>query len=344
MKNEKILVLYDKDEEYARLMCEYLMGCRNLPWKITACTAEPDLMNICGRVSPAVLVTTDSCYSAVVERMGAEKLVILSDGSGKRNPTDISRDVCTEHSMAVIEKYQPADETLRAILEIYAGDLAGDEDLSLIPSGERTRVIGVFSPIRRCYQTTFSVLMGRLLGPKGKVLYLSFEFCEGCDELIPPEGAGNLSDLMYFIKSPPGVFSLRFRSMVRKLGDLDYIPGAVSGTELQEIPEEEWKTFIKRICAVEDYSYVILDLSESIRGIFGILRMCDRVYTLTRNDRVAVRKLESYENILAMYEYSDVMEKSIRCSPPSVNRVPPFSGDIPGGELIDYIREQIGGI
>ena len=95
MKNEKILVLYDKDEEYARLMCEYLMGCRNLPWKITACTAEPDLMNICGRVSPAVLVTTDSCYSAVVERMEAEKLVILSDGSGKRNPTDISRDMCT---------------------------------------------------------------------------------------------------------------------------------------------------------------------------------------------------------------------------------------------------------
>ncbi|MBP1586234.1 MAG: hypothetical protein ILP17_11140 [Lachnospiraceae bacterium] len=342
MKNEKILILYDKDEEYAHLMCEYLMGCRNLPWKVTACTTEADLKMICDRVSPEVLVTTDSCYSGIVERMGAGKLVILNDSVRGRSAANVFRDELPGHGRVVIEKYQPAEETLRAILEIYAGDLTDDEELPLIPSAERARIIGVFSPIRRCYQTTFSILMGRLLRSKGKVLYLSFEFCEGCEELVPPDGAGNLSDLMYFIKSQPSVFSVRFRSMVRKLGELDYIPGAVSGTELQEIPEEEWRTFLKRICAIEDYSYVILDLSESIRGIFGILRMCDRVYTLTRNDRVAKRKLESYENILAMYEYSDVMEKSIRCSPPSVNRVPPFSGELQGGELIEYIRDQIG--
>ncbi len=335
MKEEKILVLYDKDEEYARLMCEYLLGCRNLPWKITACTSEADLKKICVNRTPSLLVTTNSCYTRTLEDMGVGKLVILSDGSGTRVVRDTEK-------IPVIEKYRPADETLRAILEIYAGEITDEESVSLIPSAERARLIGVFSPIRRCYQTTFSVLMGRLLRSRGKVLYLSFEFCEGCDELIPPDGSRNITDLMYFIKSPPSVFSIRFRSMVRSIGEIDYIPGAVSGTDLSEIPEEEWMTFLKRICAIEDYSYVILDLSESIRGIFGILRMCDRIYTLTRNDRVAKRKLDSYENVLAMYEYSDVREKSIRCSPPSVSRVPSFSGDLQGGELIEYIKDQIG--
>ena len=342
MKNEKILVLYDKDEEYARLMCEYLLGCRNLPWKITACTSEADLKKICINRTPSVLVTTDSCYSRSFEGMAAGKVVILSDGRGTGTLRDTEKRDFGELKMPVIEKYQPADETLRAILDIYAGELTDEESVSLTPSAERARLIGVFSPIRRCYQTTFSVLMGRLLRSRGKVLYLSFEFCEGCDELIPPEGARNLTDLMYFIKSPPSVFSIRFRSMVRSIGEIDYIPGAVSGTDLSEIPEEEWRTFLKRICAIEDYSYVILDLSESIRGIFGILRMCDRIYTLTRNDRVAKRKLESYENVLAMYEYSDVREKSIKCSPPSVSRVPSFSGDLQGGELMEYIQDQIG--
>ena len=173
------------------------------------------------------------------------------------------------------------------LCEAKKKDADEDSVVQIKPSEKRAKLIGVFSPVRRCYQTTFSVLMGRLLGDRGRVLYLSLEFCEGSEELIPPDKSGNLSDLMYFIKSPTSVFSVRFKSMVRTIAGLDYIPCAVPGTELTEIPEDEWKSFLMRICSVEGYDYVILDLSECIRGIFGILRMCDTVYTLTRNDRVA---------------------------------------------------------
>jgi hypothetical protein len=109
-----------------------------------------------------------------------------------------------------------------------------------------------------------------------------------------------------------------------------------------EIPEDEWKTFVFRICALEGYSYVILDLSENIHGIFGILRMSDRIYTLTRHDRVAKRKTQNYENILKIYKYEDILDKSIRCSPPSVNKVPSITGETYGGDFIDYIRDQLG--
>ena len=328
MKPDRILLLYDRDEEYARLMGEYLLGCKGLPWKIASCTSAADLIEIVNGRSPEVLVTSGASYDKCLEKLGAKHVVVLNDGTAG------------VHGAA--EKYGAAEDTLKIILDICADDEDIGDAAFLKPMKGRAKLIGVFSPVRRCYQTTFSVLMGRLLLDRGKVLYLSFEFCEGCDELIPPDGSRNITDLMYFIKSPPSVFSIRFRSMVRSIGEIDYIPGAVSGTDLSEIPEEEWRTFLKRICAIEDYSYVILDLSESIRGIFGILRMCDRIYTLTRNDRVAKRKLDSYENVLAMYEYSDVREKSIRCSPPSVSRVPSFSGDLQGGELIEYIKDQIG--
>lgn len=327
MKSENVLILYDKDEEYAQLMGEYLMGCKGLPWKIAVCTSEKDLPKICkGRVS--TLVVSSSVYNASIQGMGAGKIIVLDDGYG----------TCAEPA---IDKYMPAEETLRKILEIYMKD-ADEESVTMIrPSGEKAKLIGVFSPVRRCYQTTFSVLMGRLLEDRGKVLYLSFEFCEGCSDLIPMDRSGNLADLMYFIKSPPSVFSVRFRSMLRSIAGLDFIPCAVPGTDLTEIPEEEWKTFLMRICTLEGYSYVILDLSECIRGIFEILRMCDTVYTLTRSDRVAKMKIESYENILKMYDYTDVREKSIKCSIPSVNRVPSFAGEDLSGELVSYIRKQM---
>ena len=327
MKSERVLILYDEDEEYAELMGEYLLGCKGLPWKVAVCTSEADLMKICTGRNP-LLVTTGSTYRESLQTLGASKIIVLDDGTGpKIEPR--------------IEKYQPAEETLRKILETYMEDAGEDVVVQIDPSVEKAKLIGVFSPVRRCYQTTFSVLMGRLLVERGRVLYLSFEFCEGCEELIPPEKSGNLSDLMYFIKSPSSVFSIRFKSMVRTLAGLDYIPCSIPGTDLTEIPEEEWKSFLTRICALEGYSYVILDLSECIRGIFGILRMCDTVYTLTRNDRVAKTKIESYENILKMYDYTDVRDKSIKCSIPSVNRVPSFSGDDLSGELVDFIRKQM---
>ncbi len=327
MKSERVLVLFDEDEEYAQLMGEYLMGCKGLPWKIAVCTSEADIPSICSGRKP-VLVTSSSSYNERLRSIGAVKTIVLNDGYG----------ICVE---PYVEKYQPAEETLRRILEIYMKDADEDSVEKIRPSGEKAKLIGVFSPVRRCYQTTFSVLMGRLLEDRGRVLYLSFEFCEGSEELIPPDKTGNLSDLMYFIKSPPSVFSVRFRSMVRTIAGLDYIPCALPGTDLTEIPEDEWKSFITRICSLEGYSYVILDLSECIRGIFGILRMCDVVYTLTRNDRVARTKIESYESILKMYDYSDVKEKSIKCSIPSVNRVPSFAGEDLSGELITFIRKQM---
>ncbi len=328
MKPERILLLYDRDEEYAHLMGEYLLGCKGLPWKIAACTSAGDLLGIVNGRSPEVLVTSGACYDKCLEKIGAKHTVVLNDGtSGVHGNT---------------EKYQAAEDTLRVILDICADDDMVDPAF-MSPSKDRAKLIGVFSPVRRCYQTTFSVLMGRLLLDRGKVLYLSFEFCEGCEELIPPGECRGLSDLMYFIKSPVNVFLLRFKSMVRSIAGLDYIPCALSGTDISEIPETEWKLFLSRVCDYGEYAYVILDLSESIRGIFEVLRMCDRIYTLTRKDRVAKRKVESYENVLSMYNYEDIRQKSIKCDPPSVNRVPSFSGDM-NGEFVDFIVKQLGEI
>ena len=330
-KQEKVLVLYDPDEEYSALMCEYLLGCKGLPWKIVSCTDRKDLDVFCKGLMPDVILSAASMYDGSLDKLSKNKPIILDD----------TGDVTCSDAVA---KYQPAEDTLRGILRIYSGYMSAECMPELLPEGERSKLIGVFSPIRRCYQTTFSVFMGRLLLKKGKVLYLSFEFCEGCEELSSGGKDGTLSDLIYFIKSPGPVFSMRFRSMIKTIAGLDYIPCAVSGTDIADIPATEWKTFLERICVLENYSYVILDLSESVRGIFDVLRLCDCIFTITGNDLIAKRKIESYENVLTLYDYDDVRGKSIKCNVPYVKRVPPFDSELCGGELIDFISTQIGAI
>ena len=89
------------------------------------------------------------------------------------------------------------------------------------------------------------------------------------------------------------------------------------------------------------YEIVILDLSESMQGLFDLLRICDKVFTLTGEDRVAQGKLAEYEQILASYEYKDVLDKTHKCMVPKVRRVPEELEQYTRGELADYVRNMI---
>ena len=72
------------------------------------------------------------------------------------------------------------------------------------------------------------------------------------------------------------------RQVIQHKGGLDYIPPMRNGQNLLEIPPEEWRNLFQRIEELGKYEYVILDLSESIQGLFEVLQICTRVFTLTK--------------------------------------------------------------
>ena len=89
---------------------------------------------------------------------------------------------------------------------------------------------------------------------------------------------------------------------------------------------------------MEEYEYVILDLSESMQGLFDILRLCDRIYTLTREDRIARAKLLQYEQVLALHEYEDVMDKTRQLNLSHIRRLPEELELLTRGELADLVK------
>ena len=61
------------------------------------------------------------------------------------------------------------------------------------------------------------------------------------------------------------------------------------------VTKEEWIQLIREIEKGSDYEYLILDLSDAVQGLFDILRLCDVVYTLSRDDGFAMAKIKQYE-------------------------------------------------
>ncbi len=315
-----VLVLYDTEEEYVQRMGDYMRGRyfrehREIPWRLRVYTREEDLKKGETGTEITILVVAESAYSEGVMELQAQRKVLLSE-EGVLQPEGMER----------IGKYQAADQVLSEIMNIYA-EIGACE--GVLPEGPRAaaeqghgRILGFYSPVHRSAQTSLALTMAVLLAGRGRTLYLNFERYAGLPELLPDGKDKDLSDLLYFLVSEEAKFRLRFQAMVRKIGELDYIPAMRVGENLLTTPARDWLQLLERLRSLGEYDYILLDLSESMLGLFDILRRCDRIVTIVKKDTISGAKLRQYEEVLGLYQYEDVLHKTSRCDLPKIRQVP----------------------
>ena len=175
------------------------------------------------------------------------------------------------------------------------------------------------------------------------MLYLNFEHYAGIAELLPDMQTLDLADLLYFLNADKDKFLLRMQTICRHVGNLDYIPPMKSGQNLLTITAAEWTKLLQKIEELGGYEYVILDLSESMQGLFDILRMCKRIFTLTREDRIAKSKLLQYEQLLSLCEYGDILDKTKRLNLSHIQRLPEELEQLTRGDLAELVNDLLKG-
>ena len=281
-----------------------------------------------GQNEATVLLVSQPLYERYGGEWEAGRRIILSEG----------RDGPPGEQW--IDKYQSVEAVVRKVLELAS-------DAGLLPPAARAggregmKLIGVYSPVGRCLQTTFSFTLGQLLARKHRVLYLNFECFSGFGKMLRKEFQADLSDLIYFLHNRDGRFPYRLESMTQKLNGLDYIPPAFSCLDLQRVEKEEWLALLDELGQSGLYEYVILDLSEVINGLFDILKLCSRVYTIVRDDGFAAAKQEQYEALLTCLDHEDILENTKKCRLPLFRQLPQGLQGLTRGELADLVRGLI---
>ena len=323
----RILVLCDTEEEYAQLMTDFLKKQKNLPWELRTYTDVQELLRT-ELEKESLLVVAESAFTEDFLQLSPARLVVLNE-SGLMRWENIS----------YVDKYQKAENVLRFLLEIYM-EIA-DNPLPRLQKGCKTVFIGNYSPVHRSMQTSMALTLGQLLAKAHSTLYLNFEHYAGLAELVPDMQTYDMADLLYFLSADREKFRLRLQTMLKHIGPLDYIPPMKSGQNLLTITAVEWLGFFQKIEELEQYEYVILDLTESMQGLFQILRLCKKVFTATREDRIAQSKLLQYEQLLALCEYDDVLEKTKRLSLSHIRRLPEELEQMTKGELAELARDLL---
>lgn len=322
---KKILALCDQEVLYVKQMMEFLQGREELPFTVYAYTEPETLVEFAKSKEIDMLVVSESSYTSEVEELSVRQTILLNE-SGKVKWENIRN----------VDKYQQAKKVYQDIMDCY---LEQDQtvETSLLADVE-TKLIGFYSPVGRCLQTSFALTLGQMLARQYRTLYISFEQYAGWNGLLSREEGADLSDLLCFAEEGGERFRYRLRLTEQKLGGLFYIPPAFEGQNLVYVTAAHWAMLLDRIAAEGGYDFVLMDLGEGIQGVYELLRRCNRIFTIEKEDGMAAGKILQYEQLLQMQNFEDVLEKTSRQKFPLFCRMPVQIEQFTKGDLAEYVR------
>lgn len=318
----KLLVLCDPEEDYAQHMAEFLCKHKETVWEVVVYTKPEELH--CLKREIEVLLIAESAYGEFVKTLPVRLIIVLNE-SGVIHIKDVMN----------IDKYQEAEKVNQSIWTKYM-ELEHDA-APMLKGTQKTKFIGMYSPVRRCLQTTFALTYGQLLAEKHPTLFLSFEYygrhADWGDYI-----EDGLAKLLYFLPEEQS-FQMHRKAVTNNIGGLDYITSMTNGQNLLYVTAGEWTKLLHKIAESGVYEYIILDLSESIQGLFDILQMCERIYTIEKEDSAAKSKVIQYEQLLSARKLDEVREKTAKCQLPVFRKLPQEIEQYTKGTLAEYVKE-----
>lgn len=326
--SKKIMVICDRETDYARRFQEYLNRKVGFSFQVQVFSNPKQLVTYSKSNKIEIAVLAENAYSNEMNQMEANHMVILSEHSEKEE--------LKEKELFIISKYQSSEKIIHQILNYYGKSNTGNAGQKTLT--RKTKLIGIYTPIGRCLQTSFALLLGQLLGRKSKVLYLNFESFSGFGKFMKREYQTDMIDMMYLMNQMQNCFPAKLQNMIEHVNGLDYIPPAFSFMDLSSITGERWIQFLESIQGEGEYEYILLDLSDNVQGLLSILQKCHKVYTITREDGMSMAKIDQYEKLIRTLEYQDVIDKTKRFAFPQMKNIPVEVEQLPYCELARYVK------
>lgn len=277
----KKFVICSGQKEYADRLAEHIAERPELAFQICVCTTLEKALDIQQQKMIDILLIDCRFKSEQRNKIESKKKFILA----KRKKNKI------QSNEKEIFQYQPAGAIISRILEECAGEDAQGIFRSVYREGKE--LIAVYSPVHRIGKTEFAMTLARHLAKQKEVLYLNLEEYAAIGGDFE-ERQKNLADLIYYAKQESGSLGIRVSASVRKAQEIDVIAPIPVSKDLKEVQPEEWRTLLSGIMEESIYQTVIMDLSESVQGLFGLLDMCDTIYMPVIDEPAARAKIDRY--------------------------------------------------
>lgn len=291
------LLICDSEEAYVKKLAEVLLLKKEVTAGVRICLSLELMEKMLEIGNIKVLLISEEIPYEKRKQIFAGKRIVLT------------KDQCADLGIEETElmKYQSVDKLTAVIRKVF---LENSFQLSK-RKGRQGRIVGVYSPVHRIGKTTFALKLGKELAEKENVLYLNLETYAGIGGYFRDMEVQDLSHLLYYAKQENDVIGVRITSIVRQMGNLDYIPPMKIGTDLKAVEMQEWKELFEKISEQNIYKTLIVDMGNSVQNVFEMMEMCDWIFIPYTEDVYAKAKMQQWGYMLNVLNMQDLERKSI---------------------------------
>ena len=328
---KSIFAVCDLEAAYAYQLMESIYEKQGTAFEVQAFTSVKSLIAFAKEQYIELLLISASAMCDALMQLSIGKIMILSEGEKLKELSDYP----------CIYKYQASDQLIAEVMDYYAVE-AVPAPMAVMKN--KVEIIGIYSPVGRTLKTSFALTYGQLQAKERKVLYLNLEEYAGFEGLMGEEYQADLTDLLYFARLGRGNLVYRLGSLIRHIGNLDYIPPAFCPEDLRSIEPLEWQQLLKDLADYSAYDVILLDIGPAVNGVFEILSECGRIYMPVREDCLSLAKLEQYEKVLRQKNVLGILEKTRKLKLPfhsSFGTRKNYVEQLIWGELGDFVRKLI---
>ena len=290
---KSIFVVFSEDEEYASSWGNYVSKKSNLPYDVKIYTDINKLREFSSKENIDILLLEKE------ESIDAKMKFVLYE-SIPTNP---------KPGFNYINRFQSANDIFCEIAA--ACEKEGQNHMHEDGKLNKTKIIGIYSPINRCLKTIFSIVLAKSLSDNNSVLYLNFEEYSALSEIFPNEHSNNISDLLFYYKQGSQHLAMRFLASVSSWDGLDYIFPPANKEDIRKTDASEMIEFLEALKNNGDYKYFVIDLGSDICEICKLLDYCDYVLMPVKNDKISKAKIEDFKKSYVQENFLFLEEKIV---------------------------------
>lgn len=331
MKNGGITIV-DSEEEYAVKLSNFFKEKNGIGYDVQVFTDIHSFLHYEENFYTDILLISDVFSKFIPDLKNYGQLFILNGGSMDVSFKDISN----------IYKYQSASDILKDVMT----DLTNNPDISLkvqITTG-KPKIYCMYSPIKRCGKTTFSLIASSILATRGRTLYLNFEEFSALSYYTGTDTSYDLSDLLYYFKQNPTLISKKLMSVVNSFCKFDYISPFRCTPDIKSMTGEEWTLFLEILKNYSGYDYIFLDVSESLSDIYSFFTVSDFIIVPILSDTVSNIKVDRFSSFLHKSKDSSITDKIVKIKLPEFTPLSDgksFFNELLYGDYGNFVRKII---
>ncbi len=300
--SRNLLIICDPDETFCKKLDSFLRQEIRIPFEIKGFT-EVEGLKALENKSEALLVISEKLF---LDKLAAEfkNILILDEEPAMvaEGEADfrVNDDVIIHHT----PKYQSGDCLLRSILSMCLNIPGLNKTGVRTYTQNKMRIIGFYTPDKTCRQTTEALQFAKALAEKERVLYINNDALCEVEEIRGSENEENICDLVYFLGCDKEKFDIYLEKVTKRLGSLFYIPSA-SGA-VRDLDSEDYISLLGSIESSKSFESIVIDFSESFKGIIDALKECDILVILYDGSKESQNRLKLFEDELNSTDGIDI--------------------------------------